>query len=68
MFRVNIIDDTKYFATLVNIYRLAHAGNVKTVTQQVIELKRIIEAFEPREVVIDTNGLGIGFADEMIKT
>jgi hypothetical protein len=30
-------------------------------------LKRIINKFNPREVVIDTNGLGIGFGDEMIR-
>jgi hypothetical protein len=27
----------------------------------------MIASYEPREVVIDTNGLGIGLADEMIK-
>ena len=31
-------------------------------------MKKIIKAFQPREVVIDTNGLGVGLADEMIKT
>jgi hypothetical protein len=30
-------------------------------------LKKIIRAFNPKEVVIDTNGLGIGFGDEMIR-
>jgi hypothetical protein len=27
----------------------------------------LIRDFHPREVVIDTNGLGVGLADEMIK-
>jgi hypothetical protein len=30
-------------------------------------LKKIIRAFNPKEVVIYTNGLGIGFGDEMIR-
>ena len=31
-------------------------------------MKKIIKAFNPREVVIDTNGLGIGFGEEMTRT
>jgi hypothetical protein len=30
-------------------------------------LKKIIKAFRPLEVVIDTNGLGVGLGDEMIR-
>ena len=57
VFRVNIDSGNKYFATLVNIKLLSHPGHLQTMTQQVIELKRLIEDFQPREVVIDTNGL-----------
>jgi hypothetical protein len=32
-----------------------------------MDIKKLIEDFNPREVVIDTNGLGVGLADEMIK-
>ena len=39
----------------------------KTFLQQAIELKKIIRAFNPKEVVMDTNGLGVGLADEMIR-
>ena len=28
----------------------------------------LIRDYSPREVVIDTNGIGVGLADEMIKT
>lgn len=35
--------------------------------RQVLELKRLIERFNPKEVVIDINGLGVAFADCMIK-
>ena len=31
-------------------------------------MKRLIKLYQPKEVIIDTNGLGISLADEMIKT
>ena len=67
VFRVNVSNDYKYFATLVNLYVLGRQAETKTFNRQAIELKRIIKKFNPLEVVIDTNGLGIGFADEMIR-
>lgn len=67
VFRVNITNDGKYHATLVNLYVLGREAQTKTFYQQVIDLKKIIRAFNPKEVVIDTNGLGIGFGDEMIR-
>ena len=67
IFRVNVTSDDKYHATLVNLYVLGRESQTKTFYQQVIDLKKIIRAFNPREVVIDTNGLGIGFGDEMIR-
>lgn len=67
VFRVNVIQD-KYYATLVNLYVLGRQKETKTFYNQVIELKKIIAAFSPKEVVIDTNGLGVGFGDEMIQT
>ena len=67
IFRVNIRDN-KYYATLVNLFVLGRQAESKTFTQQAIDLKHLIEIYEPREVVIDTNGLGIGLADEMIRS
>ena len=67
VFRVNVSNDCKYFATLVNLYVLGRQAETKTFNRQAIELKRIIKKFNPLEVIIDTNGLGIGFADEMIR-
>jgi hypothetical protein len=52
---------------LVNIKVLARTAETKTFTQQAIDVKRLIRDFQPREEVIDTNGLGVGLADEMIK-
>ena len=67
VFRVNVSGEDKYYATLVNLYVLGREAETKTFHRQVIDLKRIIKKFNPLEVVIDTNGLGIGFADEMIR-
>ena len=67
VFRVNPDSTGKYRCTLVNLYVLARQSETKTFTQQCIDIKRLIKEFQPREVIIDTNGLGIGLADEMIK-
>lgn len=55
VFRVNITGG-KYYSTLVNLYVLGREAKTKTFHQQVMDLKRIIAAFNPKEVVIDTNG------------
>lgn len=67
IFRVNVDKNGKHFATLVNLIVLAREAATKTFVQQAIDIKRLIRDFRPREVVIDTNGLGLGLADEMIK-
>lgn len=67
VFKVNVDGSGKHWATLVNLFVLARSAETKTFTQQAIDIKRLIRDFQPREVVIDTNGLGVGLADEMIK-
>lgn len=67
VFRVNIISG-KYYATLVNLFVLGRTPETKPFYRQAADLKAIIRDFKPREVVIDTNGLGVGLADEMIRT
>ena len=67
VFRVNVTSDGKHHAALVNLYVLGRESQTKTFYQQVIDLKKIIREFNPLEVVIDTNGLGVGFGDEMIR-
>ena len=47
-----------YRTSLVNIYVLGLTAETKTFYQQAIQLKRIIQQFTPREVIIDINGLG----------
>ena len=66
VFRVNIIKG-KFYSTLVNLIVLGRTPLTKPFTVQAIDLKKIIDRYNPREVVIDTNGLGVGLADEMIK-
>ena len=67
VFRVNVDEQGRHWATLVNLYVVARVAETKTFSQQTIDVKKLIEAYQPREVVIDTNGLGVGIADEMIK-
>ena len=67
IFRVNIDGNNRYTLTLVNIQVLAREAKTKTFEQQAIDIKKLIKDFHPREVVIDTNGLGVGLGDEMIK-
>lgn len=52
----------------MNLIVLGRQAETKTFTQQAIDLKKLIGIYNPHEVVIDTNGLGVGLADDMIKT
>ena len=67
IFRINIRDN-KYYATLVNLFVLGRRAESKTFTQQAIDLKKLMQIYQPKEVVIDCNGLGVGLADEMIRS
>lgn len=60
-------NNERYKCSLVNIYVLGKTEDEKVFDAQVLELKRLIRAFHPKEVIIDINGLGVGFADFMIK-
>ena len=66
IFRVNIVKG-KFYSTLVNLIVLGRTPQTKPFSIQAADLKQLILKFNPREVVIDTNGLGVGLADEMIK-
>ena len=67
IWRVNIVQE-KHYATLVNIFVLGRQAEKKTFQEQAIDIKRLVNDFQPREVVIDCNGLGVGLADVMIQT
>lgn len=68
VFRVNILSSGKYVSTLVNLFVLGREPKTKPFSIQAMDLKKIIKDFQPKEVVIDTNGLGVGLADEMIRS
>ena len=66
VFRVNI-HKNKFLSTLVNLVVLGRTPRTKPFSIQATDLKKLILKYDPKEVVIDTNGLGLGLADEMIK-
>lgn len=66
VFKVTVID-SKYYATLVNLVVLGRTVETKPFSIQAMDVKKMIKAYRPKEVVIDTNGLGLGIADEMIR-
>ena len=66
VFKVNVNND-KYYSSLVNLYVLGRQAETKPFSRQAADLKEIIALFQPKEVVIDCNGLGLGIADEMIR-
>lgn len=51
------IYNNKFYCSLVNLHVLGREAATKTFQQQCIDLKRLIADFQPKEVVIDTNGL-----------
>lgn len=63
-----VVRDGRYFSSLVNIFVLGTTPETKPFSIQARDLKVLIRDFNPREVVIDTNGIGVGLADEMIKS
>lgn len=66
VFKVNATTG-KFKASIVNIYVLGRTAQTKPFSIQARDIKAIAKAFNPREIVMDINGLGIGLADEMIK-
>lgn len=66
VFKVNIIKD-RFYCSIVNIIVLGKTAQSKQFSVQAADIKKIIRNFNPREVVIDINGLGIGLGEEMTK-
>lgn len=50
-------NEDKYRINLVNLFVLGKTEDEKVFDVQVLELKRLIKKFKPKEVVIDINGL-----------
>lgn len=66
VFRVNT-GSGSYKSTIVNIITLGRTPETRPFSIQVRDLKKIISAFNPKEIVVDINGLGIAIADEIIR-
>lgn len=56
-----------FHSNLVNIYILGLTKENKHFEIQARDLKLLIKAFKPEEIVIDSNGLGVGLMDFMVK-
>lgn len=67
VFRVSRRENGQHLASLVNMIVIGRTAETKTFSVQALDIKKIIEKYDAREVVIDCNGLGVGLADEMIK-
>lgn len=57
----------KFFTSLVNLFVLGRSPETKPFQVQSADLKKLILRYDPREVVIDTNGIGVGLADNLIR-
>lgn len=66
VFRVNV-RDSRLFTSLVNVIVLGKNAQEKTFAHQAADIKDLIQKYNPREVVIDTNGVGAGLGDFMIQ-
>ena len=63
-----IFRQQEHFAYRVVNIRVIGAGyTTHHFDEQALELKRMIAAYQPQEILIDTNGLGVGLMDFMVK-
>ena len=52
---------------LVNIVVIGAGQTTHHFDEQALEIKKMIQAYEPKEILIDTNGVGAGLMDFMVK-
>ena len=67
VFRVSENNQGLFSCSVTNVIVLGKTQEEKTFYNQAIELKKLIAVYAPREVVIDTNGIGLGFGEEMTR-
>lgn len=61
------VRESEFYCVLVNMYILGKTDETKHFSIQALDLKKIISRFDPEEVVIDGNGLGVGLMDYMVQ-
>ena len=66
VFKVIVREEDAFFIRVVNIYILGKTEERKHFSIQALDLKKIIAAFNPKEVVVDANGLGAGLMDALV--
>lgn len=59
--------ENNFHISLVNMFVLGKTAEEKHFSRQAIDLKKLIANYNPKEVVIDGNGLGVGLLDYMVK-
>jgi hypothetical protein len=65
---IKVLENNNGFtAHITNIIVLGLTKEEKHFARQTLAIKRLIASFNPREVIIDGNGLGVGLLDFMIK-
>ena len=60
---LKVLPKEDYFHTNLVYLEVIHGENF--ITQQAPRLKKLIQIYNPREIVIDTNGPGVGLMDAM---
>lgn len=68
VFKITERSDHKLKAQVVNLYTLGKNPQDRQFSVQALHLKKIIQAFNPKEMILDTNGIGASIADELIRT
>lgn len=59
--------ENEFRMNVVNIYVLGKTPETKHFSIQALDLKKLIAQFNPMEILIDGNGLGVGLLDYMVK-
>lgn len=59
-------NNERYDIRVVNIVVIGAGRENRNFRYQAQELKKMIDDYKPKEVLIDTNGLGVGLMDEMV--
>ena len=60
---IKVLPERNYFKKSVVYTEVIHGANY--ITEQAPRLKKLIQLYEPREIIIDGNGPGIGLLDAM---
>jgi len=63
---IKVIPNSNGFKKNVVYTEVIHGENANYITEQAPRLKKLIQLYNPKEIVIDGNGPGIGLLDAMV--